>query len=150
MYNEVSYKMLLSPYDYINEHMDTNKRLEKKARLELLNKATSNLKQILEATPPQIHQWVRRTGLAGHLWRSKNELMSDVLLWSLAHGQAIVGRPAKTYVNCPCTDTGSNLEDLPGAMGERHNGGRESGNALLSSWFFDDNDIYLNERMSGQ
>ena len=31
---------------------------------------------------------VRRTRHAGHCWRSKDELISDVLLWTTAYGQA--------------------------------------------------------------
>ena len=41
---------------------------------------------------------VRRTRHAGHCWRSKDELISDVLLWTPAFGQANVGRPVWTYI----------------------------------------------------
>ena len=34
---------------------------------------------------------VRRTKHAGHCWRSKDELISDVLLWKPTHGHASVG-----------------------------------------------------------
>ena len=37
----------------------------------------------------------RRTRHAGHCWRSKDELISDVLLWTPAYGQAKAGRPAR-------------------------------------------------------
>ena len=40
---------------------------------------------------------VRRKGHPGHCWRSKDELISDVLLWNPAYGQAKAGRPAPTY-----------------------------------------------------
>ena len=36
----------------------------------------------------------RRTRHAGHCWRSKDELISDVLLWTPAYGQAKAGQPA--------------------------------------------------------
>ena len=39
---------------------------------------------------------VRRTRYAGHCWRSRDELISDVLLWTPAHGRAKAGRPART------------------------------------------------------
>ena len=39
---------------------------------------------------------VRRTRHAGHCWRSKNEIISDVLLWTPSHKCASVGRP-RTY-----------------------------------------------------
>ena len=36
----------------------------------------------------------RRTRHAGHCWRSKYEIVSDVLLWTPAYGQSKAGRPA--------------------------------------------------------
>ena len=62
---------------------------------------------------------VRRTRHAGHCWRSKDELISDVLLWTPAYGQAKAGRPARTYIQQLCEDTGCNPEDLPKAMNDR-------------------------------
>ena len=62
---------------------------------------------------------VRRTRHAGHCWRSKDELISDVLLWTPTHGFASVGRPARTYIQQLCEDTGCNPEDLPEAMSDR-------------------------------
>ena len=41
---------------------------------------------------------VRRTRHAGHCWRSRDELISDVLLWTPSHGWAKAGRPARTYI----------------------------------------------------
>ena len=38
----------------------------------------------------------RRTKHAGYCWRSKNQLISDVLLWTPTYGQAKAGRPART------------------------------------------------------
>ena len=62
---------------------------------------------------------VRRTRHAGHCWRSKNELISDVLLWTPTYGCAKVGQPARTYIQQLCEDTGCNPEDLPEAMNDR-------------------------------
>ena len=62
---------------------------------------------------------VRRTRHAGHCWRSKDELISDVLLWTPTHGCARVGRPARTYIQQLCEDMGCNPEDLPEAMNDR-------------------------------
>ena len=62
---------------------------------------------------------VRRTRHAGHCWRSKDELISDVLLCNPAYGQAKAGRPAQTYIQQLCEDTGCNPEDLPEAMNDR-------------------------------
>ena len=50
---------------------------------------------------------VRRTRHAGHCWRSSDELISDVLLWTPTYGRAKAGRPE-------CSP-----EDLPEAMNDR-------------------------------
>ena len=62
---------------------------------------------------------VRRTRHAGHCWRSRDDLIRDVLLWTPTHGGAKVGRPARTYIQQPCEDTGYCPEDLPKAMTDR-------------------------------
>ena len=62
---------------------------------------------------------VRRTRHAGHCWRSRDELISDILLWTTSHGRAKTGRPARTYIQQICVDAGCSLEDQPGAMDER-------------------------------
>ena len=62
---------------------------------------------------------VRRTRHAGHCWRRKDELISDVLLWTPACGQTEAGRPARTYIQQLCEDTGCSPEDLPEAMNDR-------------------------------
>ena len=62
---------------------------------------------------------VRRTRHAGHCWRTKDELISDVLLWTSAYGQAKAGRPARTYIQQLCEDTGCSPEDQPEAMNDR-------------------------------
>ena len=56
---------------------------------------------------------VRRTRHAGHCWRSRDELISDVLLWTPTHGRA------RTYIQQLCEDTGCCPEDLPEAMNNR-------------------------------
>ena len=62
---------------------------------------------------------VRRARHVGHCWRSKDELVSDVLLWTPTYGQAKAGRPARTYIQQLCEDTGCNPEDLPEVMNDR-------------------------------
>ena len=62
---------------------------------------------------------VRRTRHAGHCWRSRDELIRDVLLWIPTHGRAKAGRPARTYMQQLCEDTGCCPEDLPRAMNDR-------------------------------
>ena len=61
---------------------------------------------------------VRRTSHAGHCWRSKDELISDVLLWTPTYGRAKAGRPARTYIQQLCEDTGYGPEALPEAMND--------------------------------
>ena len=56
---------------------------------------------------------VRRTRHAGHCWRSRDELISNVLLWTPTQGCAKAGRPARTYIQQLCP------EDLPEAMNDR-------------------------------
>ena len=62
---------------------------------------------------------VRRTRHAGHCWRSRDELIRDVLLWIPTHGRAKAGRPARTYIQQLCEDTGCCPEDLPRALNDR-------------------------------
>ena len=105
------------------------KRMEKK----LDGNYSRMLRAILNksCSPPPKHQLyghlpaitktiqVRRTRHAGHCWRSRDELISDVLLWTPSHGQAKAGRPARTYIQQLCEDTGCSPEDLPEAMNSR-------------------------------
>ena len=63
---------------------------------------------------------VRRTRHAGHCWRSKDELISDVLLWPPPMAmQKQDDQPEHTYSSYE--DTGCNPEDLPKAMNDREN-----------------------------
>ena len=61
---------------------------------------------------------VRWTRHAGHCWRSRNELISDVL-WTPTYGRAKAGRPARTYIRQLCEDTECSPEDLPEALNDR-------------------------------
>ena len=61
---------------------------------------------------------VRWTRLAGRCWRSRDGLKSDVHLWTPTHGWAKAGRPAWTYIQQLCEDTGCSPEDLPEAMND--------------------------------
>ena len=58
---------------------------------------------------------VRRTRHAVHCWRSRDELKSDVLLWTPTYSRAKAGRPARTYIQQLCEDTGCS----PEAMNDR-------------------------------
>ena len=59
---------------------------------------------------------VRQTRHSGHCWRSKDELINVVLLWTPSHEQAKARWPARTYIQQLCADMGCNPEDLPEAM----------------------------------
>ena len=100
------------------------KRLKKK----LDGNYTRMLRAILNKSwrqPPTRHQLyghlppitktiqARRTRHTGHCWRSKVELISDVLLWTPIYGQAKAWRQARTYIQQLCEDTGCSPEDLP-------------------------------------
>ena len=62
---------------------------------------------------------IRRTRHAGHCWRSRDELISDVLLWTPTYGRAKAGRPDRTYIQQLCEDTGCSPEKLPEPMNDR-------------------------------
>ena len=62
---------------------------------------------------------VRRARHAGHCWRSRDELISNVLLWTPLYGRAEAGQPARTYIQQLCENTGCSPEDLPEAMNDR-------------------------------
>ena len=101
------------------------KRLEKKldgnyTRMlrAILNKFTRH--QLYGRLPPITKTiQVRRTRHAGHCWRSRDDLLSDVLLWTPTYGWAKAGRPARTYIQQLYEDTGCSPEDLPEAMNDR-------------------------------
>ena len=91
------------------------------AYIQRLKHLNESLRQELYGHLPPITKTiqVRRARHAGHCWRSKDELISDVLLWTPAYGQAKAGRPARTYIQQLCDDTGCSPEDLPKAMNDR-------------------------------
>ena len=60
---------------------------------------------------------IRRTRHARHCWRSRDELVSDVLRWTPSHGRAKAGRPARTCIQRLCADTGCSPGDLPKSNG---------------------------------
>ena len=87
---------------------------------------------------------VRRTRHAGHCWRSRDKLISDVLLWTPTYCRAKAGRPARTYIQQLCDDTGCSAEDLSEAMNDRGSGERGSGISVQAARHDDhDGDIYI-------
>ena len=49
----------------------------------------------------------------------KDELISNVLIWTPSHRRSSVRRSTRTYLDELCTDPGCSLEDLPEAMDNR-------------------------------
>ena len=104
--------------------MDANKTTGEEARWQLHKNAACNPEQVLAATPHKTPTVRPPTPYhenyhAGHCWRSRDELIRDVLLWIPTHGRAKAGRPARTYIQQLCEDTGCCPEDLPRAMNDR-------------------------------
>ena len=65
---------------------------------------------------------VRWTRHAGYCWRSRDKLISDVLLWTPTYGRAKAGQPARTYIHTYSSYVRIRdvaLEDLPEAMNDR-------------------------------
>ena len=62
---------------------------------------------------------VRWTRHAGHCWRSRDELISDVLQWTPTYSRAKAGWPGRTYIQQLCEDMGCSREDLPDVMNDR-------------------------------
>ena len=97
---------------------------------------------------------VRRARHAGNCWRSKDELRSDVLLWTPAYGRVKAGRPARTYIQQLCEDTGCSPEDLPKAMNDREKWRERVRDIVLAARHNDDDDdvsqpaIYLSIYLS--
>ena len=82
---------------------------------------------------------VRRARHAGHCWRSRDEHISDVLLWTPTYGRAKAGRPARTYMQQLCEDTGCSSEDLSEAMNDREKWRERASNICASgttSWWW--------------
>ena len=86
---------------------------------------------------------VRRTRHAGHCWRSREELISDVLQWTPTYGRAKAGRPARTYIQQLCEDTGCSPEPCQRWWTIWRSGGRGSGISVLAARYDNDDDIFL-------
>ena len=62
---------------------------------------------------------VKPTRYARHCWRSRDQLLSDVFLWTPTYGRAKARRPARTYIQQLWEDTGCSPEDLQEALKDR-------------------------------
>ena len=101
------------------------------ARRQLHKNVVSNIGQVQAATPHKVPT-IRPTcfpsrklskldepDMQDTAGEARGELISDVLLWTLAYGRAKAGRPARTYIQQLCEDTGCSPEGLPEAMNDR-------------------------------
>ena len=108
----------------------------------ILNKSSRQYptKQQLYGHLPPISKTikVRRTRHAGHCWRSRDELIRDVCLWTPSHGRAKAERPARTYIQQLCEDSRCSPERW--TIGR--DGKRGSGISVLMARQDDDNEIY--------
>ena len=85
-------------------HIDANKTHGEKDRRKLHKNATCCFEQILEATSYKtvaITKTIpeRQIRHVGHCWRSKNELINKVLLWTPIYGHTNVDHLVRTYLN---------------------------------------------------
>ena len=82
----------------------------------------------------------RRTRHAGHCWRSRDELISDVLLWTPTYSRAKAGRPARTYIQQLFEDVALKTCQRRWTIGR--SGERGSGISVLATRHDDNDDHY--------
>ena len=110
-------------------YLDAKKTAGEEARRQLHKNVASNIKESWRQHPtkhqlyghlPPITKTIQviRTRHAGHSWMSRDELISDVLLWTPTYGRAKAGRPARTYIQQLYEDMGCCPEDMPEAMND--------------------------------
>ena len=62
---------------------------------------------------------IRKTRFTCHCYRSEEEIIKDVLLWTPNHRTKKLERPRKTYVKQLCEDTDLTIEELKTEMKDR-------------------------------
>ena len=111
-------------------HLDANKTAGEEARRQLHKNVRAILNKLWRQHPTKYQLYghlppitktiqVSWTRHAGHCWRSREELISDALLWTPTYGRAKAGRPARTYIQQLCEDTWWSPENLLEAMNDR-------------------------------
>ena len=83
---------------------------------------------------------IRWTRHVGHCWKSRDERISDLLLWTPTYGWAKAGQLARTYIQQLCADTGCCPEDLLQQRMIGRGGERGSGISVLMARYDDDDD----------
>ena len=85
-----------------------------------LETASMTNKELYGDLPKLTHKiCVRRKRFAGHCYRSKNEPVSKTVLWTPKHGARRRGKPATSYRDTLCKDTGLEVSELGTAMEDR-------------------------------
>ena len=117
--------------------MDANKTAGEETRWQLHKNAACNPEQVLAATPHKTPNCTATCPASRKLFKlgepdmqdiageAGDELIRDVLLWIPTHGRAKAGRPARTYIQQLCEDTGCCPEDLSREMNDRGGVARE-------------------------
>ena len=83
--------------------------------------------EVLYAGLPRISTTIRESRLrfSGHCWRSKNEVVSSLVLCEPKHDKRSVGGQSSTFVDLLEADTGVPRDCLPAAMDDSHGGSTE-------------------------
>ena len=70
---------------------------------------------------PRISTTIREKPLrfSGHCWRSKNEIVSDLVLWERKHGKRSIGVQARTLIDVLEGNTWVPTDCLPAVMDDR-------------------------------
>ena len=91
-----------------------------RAVLDLSWKQHPTLKELYDNIPP-ISSTIRdrRLRFAGHCFRSKEKIASDLILWQPSHGLRTPGRPSKTFVDKLAEDMNCKTEELKNLMNDR-------------------------------
>ena len=109
-----------APLEVYKENLDSNCTRMLWAILKKSWKLHSTKQQMYSHLPSILKTiQIRWTRPVGHCRRSQDELISNVLLWTLSHGHASVGPPVRNYLQWLCTNTGCSLEDLQEVMDDR-------------------------------
>ena len=145
-----TYSLISSLITWFASYLHRIRIVNKKTLRPILNKTgkqnSSKQRLYSHLSPISKGFQVRRTRHVEHSWRSRNELIGDVLLGSPSHGRASFDRPVRTYRQQVSADTGCSLEDLMGVMGERERDRerereRESEKSGQAARFDDDDDF---------
>ena len=132
-------------------HLDANKTAGEEARRQLHENVASNIEQVLAVTPhkaPTIRPpapitktiQIRQTRHAEHCWRSRDELISDVFLWTPTYSRANTGRPTRTYIQQLCGILEVALKTCQRWWTIWRSGKRRSGISVLEARHDDDDD----------